>query len=60
MPEHSCRVFQYPHKGRDIHLVSLNRRASVTFLRGVKLPEVGEAGEAPIAFLVDEPVVCIC
>lgn len=60
VPEHTCRVFQYPHKGRDIHLISLNRRASVTLLRRVKLPEVGKASETPIALLVDEPVMSIC
>lgn len=59
MPQHARRVLEHAHEDGDLRGLVLDRGPCVAFLHGEELAKLAETGEAPVALLCDEAMMCV-
>ncbi len=60
MPEDARRILQDTNKDAHVRRLVLNCRTRMAILYAEQLAELAESREAPVAFLSNEAMVCIC
>ena len=59
MPQHAGRILQYAYIDSNIRRFILDSWPRMPFLNVEQFPQLTEAGETPVAFLGDKPMMSI-
>jgi hypothetical protein len=59
VPQDACRILQHADKNSNLSSLILDGRSRMSLLDVEKFPQFTKAGETPVAFLGDKPMVSI-